>query len=1078
MESLNRIVEETDPSVIALVETKLAENEDINIQGYQTWKMNRDEHGGGIMFLAKEELQNITIVVEKKNDVGEVMWVTIANGRTNIRFGIVYAPQENKTSIVKLKEMYKGISKQINEAKDKNQNVLLVGDFNCKIGKDIKDNTDEVSKGGKLLLKMTKKMNMKIMNTSDTCQGVWTRVEGEKKSVLDYVIMNRADEDLVKTMYIDEDREITPKHEDDEGRTIFTDHNTIKVEVNWNMNYTKKGTERVLINEKTKKEFEEKTNTTSLTEIWNTTKEMKEKYSEWSKQVTDLAEKTFTTKTKKKTESKAIRMLKKRKKEIKKKFHHGTDTQKKIYLERRKLIEQHMENHAREKNTKQMITAANQIKSEKGFDGSAFWEFKRRTQGKKKETMESIKNEKGEIEEDPEKILEIYKNFYKKLLTGREMDTTAGKEAEQLVNKYIEELEKKAYREGIKPFTEEEYQKVKKELKNRKSQDLQGWRYEFIKNAGKDLDESILKMVNELAACFLVPEEWEEMVVKSISKGKGDLKAMISKRGLFLTNIASKLMEKMIKNRWKKTVELGMTAFQCGGVNLRGIGDNLLIVNSTIEEYRAENKNLYILFADLEKCFDKLWLKDCIKELAEAGMPAAEAIYIYKMNQRVRAVVETPIGKTEMFELEQIVRQGTVSAVDLCAVSTDKINKLPRWEPTLMVSGIEIKHPVYVDDMIGLGTTEMVEGLEPKMKFLEETKKYTFNNEEGKTEIMEMKLGKETTPPAKPVVCVNRGEIGYTKKYKCLGDQYDETGKNMSKIEKKMEKRKFIAAEVKRYGSYSQVGKADVSVRMLMMEALVKPTLLFNTETWIDITDGEMKKINQGHYEVLRKVFEQKESTPYYGILSETGYWPYSYVIIYKRLMYFHHLIHSDERRITRKMIINQKMGIGKGKTWYGGVEEWLTKLEMERSVEKIIQIKKSTWKKELKEKIEDVVAAEINEQGKKMTKLRFTNEFGKKNYLEEERMEKVKEIMKLRLNMIDLKANFKGKYTDTTCPACEEDVETTEHVIQCNEYRRIIGHSIVITESIEHSMKDTKWLVEASKVYQQIEEIRKWLVD
>ena len=110
------------------------------------------------------------------------------------------------------------------------------------------------------------------------------------------------------------------------------------------------------------------------------------------------------------------------------------------------------------------------------------------------------------------------------------------------------------------------------------------------------------------------------------------------------------------------------------------------------------------------------------------------------------------------------------------------------------------------------------------------------------------------------------------------------------------------------------------------MEVLVKATLLFNTETWINISNPEMKKINQGHYEVLRKVFEQKESTPYYGILSETGYWPYSYVIIYKRLMYFHHLIHSDKRRITRRMIINQMNGAGKGFTWFKGVEEWQTK--------------------------------------------------------------------------------------------------------------------------------------------------------
>ena len=46
-------------------------------------------------------------------------------------------------------------------------------------------------------------------------------------------------------------------------------------------------------------------------------------------------------------------------------------------------------------------------------------------------------------------------------------------------------------------------------------------------------------------------------------------------------------------------VEEGMSEFQCGGVKDREIGDNLLIVNSTIEEFRAMNMDLFILFADL-----------------------------------------------------------------------------------------------------------------------------------------------------------------------------------------------------------------------------------------------------------------------------------------------------------------------------------------------------------------------------------------------------------------------------------------------------------------------------------------------
>ena len=54
IESLKRIISEEKPAVIALVETKLAENDSIEIEGYESEPMNRDEHGGGIKILARK----------------------------------------------------------------------------------------------------------------------------------------------------------------------------------------------------------------------------------------------------------------------------------------------------------------------------------------------------------------------------------------------------------------------------------------------------------------------------------------------------------------------------------------------------------------------------------------------------------------------------------------------------------------------------------------------------------------------------------------------------------------------------------------------------------------------------------------------------------------------------------------------------------------------------------------------------------------------------------------------------------------------------------------------------------------
>jgi exonuclease III len=236
IEALENAVEETKPTMIVLVETKLPEKEEFKLDGYYTMPINRNENGGGVMLLVKEELENISVIVEQSREVAETMWVVISNGRNNIRMGIVYAPQENKTSVEQLKIMYKKLEDQIKEARTKKQNVLLVGDFNCKVGKKIEGNTEEISKSGKRLLKFADKMGLKIMNSSKACEGTWTRVEGCKKSVLDYIMINEEDEELVKCMWIDEEHNITPYHRQ-EGRTIYSDHNAMVMDVNWNMRY-------------------------------------------------------------------------------------------------------------------------------------------------------------------------------------------------------------------------------------------------------------------------------------------------------------------------------------------------------------------------------------------------------------------------------------------------------------------------------------------------------------------------------------------------------------------------------------------------------------------------------------------------------------------------------------------------------------------------------------------------------------------------------------------------------------------------------------------------------------------------
>ena len=47
--------------------------------------------------------------------------------------------------------------------------------------------------------------------------------------------------------------------------------------------------------------------------------------------------------------------------------------------------------------------------------------------------------------------------------------------------------------------------------------------------------------------------------------------------------------------------------------------------------------------------------------------------------------------------------------------------------------------------------------------------------------------------------------------------------------------------------------------------------------------------------------------TPYIGILMETGIWPIKEKIEYQTLMLYHNLINSDEERVAKLLVREQK---------------------------------------------------------------------------------------------------------------------------------------------------------------------------
>ena len=190
-------------------------------------------------------------------------------------------------------------------------------------------------------------------------------------------------------------------------------------------------------------------------------------------------------------------------------------------------------------------------------------------------------------------------------------------------------------------------------------------------------------------------------------------------------------------------------------------------------------------------------------------------------------------------------------------------------------------------------------------------------------------------------------------------------------------------------------------------------------------------------YQILRGMFELPQCTPYWGIIAESGIWPVKYKIEYKKVMLFQNIIQSDDKRLIKE-IVEDQIREPYGNCWVKGIIEICSKYNI--SIQEVRNMSKMALKKEIKIRINDCVEKEIEEKKKVMKKLRFIEGFNKNQYLKTLGTKDAITILKTRLNMLDIKANFRGKYRDETCDLCETEEDSTEHLFNCEKLKSLLN--------------------------------------
>ena len=185
---------------------------------------------------------------------------------------------------------------------------------------------------------------------------------------------------------------------------------------------------------------------------------------------------------------------------------------------------------------------------------------------------------------------------------------------------------------------------------------------------------------------------------------KGSKKHLVNKRGIFLTSVLAKIIEKMIKARMNPN-RGKVNRLQAGSTKNRSPADNNFLLRGVLNHAKYLQKPVYILTYDYTQCFDSLWLEDCLLSLSDLGVSNQLISMMYRMNKEANVTINTPHGRTSEFKVERIVKQGTVLGPDLCSCSTAEI--ADECVNGVTVGSLSIGSLLYVDDMILLCTDDI-----------------------------------------------------------------------------------------------------------------------------------------------------------------------------------------------------------------------------------------------------------------------------------------------------------------------------------------------------------------------------------
>ena len=473
--------------------------------------------------------------------------------------------------------------------------------------------------------------------------------------------------------------------------------------------------------------------------------------------------------------------------------------------------------------------------------------------------------------------------------------------------------------------TLEEVLKCINQLSSGKAPGSDGIPSDIYKHGGIALAEQLLKLFRQIFEEGGVPQDFKDANIVHLYKNKGDRTCCDNHRGVFLLCIAGKIFGRLLLNRLNPHVDNIdlISESQCGFRPGRSTTDMIFALRQIQEKCRLHSQDLYLLFIDLTKAFDTINREGLWCILEKVGCPKHFVNIIRSFHDNMSATVSEGTDRSPAFDVTSGTKQGCVLAPTLFCIffslmlrvafkdETDGVDIKSRFDRGLCsVKGSHFNAPtkvkrstirdlLFADDCaLAACSLEALQSL--CNRFAAAARRFGLTISIKKTEALyQPARGNLYIPPA---VIIEGKQLNAVGNFKYLGSIIS----NDASIDAEITAR--IAKATSAFGRLIKRLWTNRGIRLdtkiAVYKAAVITSLLYGCETWT-LNKKQIIRLERFHQTTLRKIARIKwfHKVTNYEVLSRCNVHSLQSMIDTARLRWTGHVVRMKNDRIPKALL-------------------------------------------------------------------------------------------------------------------------------------------------------------------------------